>query len=175
MVLLRCINCSRHLLIHTFIRTVAGHNHYSIYVIKKRERRSHTYRGYVEIYAKNPLILIYDIFRVLLLMAYISFRCCLLMVTLFFFFFNFWFQVESLCSFLVYIILIMVRFVILFGVVICIANECWRALMRRYKLWETFLLGYICHSRPKLFTSTFPHNTLSLMRNGKTYINCSFV
>lgn len=128
MVLLRCINYSRHLLIHTFIRTVAGHNHYSIYVIKKRERRSHTYRGYVEIYAKNPLILIYDIFRVLLLMAYISFRCCLLMVTLFFFFFNFWFQVESLCSFLVYIILIMVRFVILFGVVICIANECWRVL-----------------------------------------------
>lgn len=43
MVLLRCINCSRHLLIHTFIRTVAGHNHYSIYVIKKeREEAIHT-------------------------------------------------------------------------------------------------------------------------------------
>lgn len=39
MVLLRCINCSRHLLIHTFIRTVAGHNHYSIYVIKKKREK----------------------------------------------------------------------------------------------------------------------------------------
>lgn len=174
MVLLRCINCSRHLLIHTFIRTVAGHNHYSIYVIKKeREEAIHT------------VVTLKYMQRTLWSWSMIFFVCCYwwrifrfavaFWWWLFFFFFNFWFQVESLCSFLVYIILIMVRFVILFGVVICIANECWRALMRRYKLWETFLLGYICHSRPKLFTSTFPHNTLSLMRNGKTYINCSFV